>query len=73
MIFLIFKYPLKTSLTSYKLEGNCADEVVRNNLLSKWLFFFCGLVRDWERCCNVVGRPGDGLQINENGGKTLDT
>ena len=32
-------------------------------------FFFCGLVRDWERCCNVVGRPGDGLQINENGGK----
>ena len=36
-------------------------------------FFFCGLVRDRERCCNVVGRPGDGLQINENGGKTLDT
>ena len=25
--------------------------------------------------CNVVGRPGDGLQINkiENGGKKLDT
>ena len=23
--------------------------------------------------CNVVGRPGDGLQINGNGGKKLDT